>query len=120
MSDHERRSRRRFPLELKVRYQSTNTKLAIAGAGRTLNMSSGGLLIVSPQPMQQGVRLRLTVEWPWLLDQQTPLQLVADSRVVRANGSEFAVTLNRYQFRTSGRHALVADPLIWASQPFPA
>ena len=120
MSDQERRRKRRFPLELKVRYQSTNSKLAISGAGRTLNMSSGGLLIVSPLVMQQGIRLRLMVEWPWLLDQQTPLQLVAESRVVRANGSQFAVALNRYQFRTSGSQARVADPLLWASLPFPA
>jgi len=112
MPDSERRAKRRYPLQLNIRFRSTHGKLLIAGDGQTLNISSAGLLIASPQDVCKGLRLQLTVEWPWLLDHTTPLQLVAESRVVRANEAEFAVTLERYQFRTSRRHALPVDPLL--------
>ena len=87
----------------------------ISGTGRTLNVSSGGLLIASPHELTEGVRLNVTVEWPWLLDQSTPLQLVAESRVVRTGDAHFAVQLVRYQFKTSRRQAQPVDPLVWAT-----
>ena len=113
MPDVDRRTRRRYPLQLNVRYQSTNTRLAVSGAGQTLNISSAGLLISSRQEVREGQRLRLNVEWPWLLDDVTPLQLIAESRVVRAGASQFAVTLESYQFRTTKRNSRPLDALIW-------
>ena len=114
MPEIERRSRRRYPLQLQVRYRAISAKLSASGGGQTLNISSAGLLIASPQCVREGLRLRLNVDWPWLLDGMTPLQLVAESRVVRANASQFAVELERYQFRTSKRESAPVDPLIWA------
>ncbi len=119
MSELERRAKRRYPLQLNIRFRSTQGKLLVAGDGRTLNISSAGLLIAASQDVRKGLRLQLTVEWPWLLDDTTPLQLVAESRVVRASESEFAVRLERYQFRTSRRQSMRVDPLIWAA-PFTA
>ncbi|HTS49762.1 MAG TPA: PilZ domain-containing protein [Bryobacteraceae bacterium] len=114
MPEIERRSKRRYPLQLPIRYRTTSARLSVSGGGQTLNISSAGLLIASPQGVQAGLRLRLHVDWPWLLDGTTPLQLVAESRVVRANASQFAVELERYQFRTSKRQSAPVDPLIWA------
>lgn len=114
MQERERRSRRRYPLQLNLRYKSACSKMAISGTGRTLNVSSGGLLIAAQHDLMEGIRLNVTVEWPWLLDQSTPLQLFAESRVVRTSDSHFAVQLVRYQFRTSKRHAQPVDPLVWA------
>src|SRR5579871_3888492 len=110
MTDRERRSKRRYPLQLNLRYRSISSRMQIAGAGRTVNVSSGGLLIASPHNLAEGNRLHVTVEWPWLLDQATPLQLVAEGRVVRTGESEFAVAFVRHQFRTSRRQALPMDP----------
>jgi len=115
MPERERRSRRRYPLQLNLRYRSTSSKMLVSGTGHTLNVSSGGLLIASPDHLMENIRLHLTVEWPWLLDQATPLQLVAESRVVRAGKGHFAVELVRYQFKTSRRQALPVDPLVWAT-----
>jgi hypothetical protein len=120
MPDSERRSNRRYPLQLNLRFRSTHGKFMVAGDGRTLNISSAGLLIASPMDVEKGLRLRVTVEWPWLLDETTPLQLVAESRVVRTHEAAFAVTLERYQFRTAGRRAKQVDPLIWAASISPS
>jgi len=114
MPEIERRSRRRYPLQLQVRYRAMSARLVASGDGQTLNISSAGLLIASAQSVREGLRLQLHVDWPWLLDGMTPLQLVAETRVVRANGSQFAVALERYQFRTSKRQSVPVDPLIWA------
>ena len=113
MPDVERRTRKRYPLQLNVRYQSTNIRLPLSGAGQTLNISSAGLLISSSQEVREGLRLRLNVEWPWLLNDITPLQLIAESRVVRAGTSQFAVALESYQFRTTKRNARPLDALVW-------
>jgi len=114
MPERERRSKRRYPLQLNLRYRSVSSRMAVSGTGQTLNVSSAGLLIASSHDLMENIRLHITVEWPWLLDQSTPLQLVADSRVVRTGEGHFAVELVRYQFRTSRRQALPVDPLVWA------
>jgi PilZ domain len=120
MPERERRSKRRYPLQLNLRYRSISDRMPMAGTGRTLNVSSRGILIASEQEVQEGTRLHVRVEWPWLLDSATPLQLVAESRVVRASRAEFAVELLRYQFRTFRRHGVPVDPLVWATAPITA
>src|SRR5260370_39836765 len=104
----ERRFKARYPLELNVRYQTFGKSTVIAGEGRTVNVSSSGVLVASSDKMSDGMRLRLTIEWPSLLNGTTPLQLVTFGRVVRSDASGFAVALEHYQFRTMKRRADLA------------
>jgi PilZ domain-containing protein len=106
MSD-ERRSKLRYPLDLAVRYQSIGPSRALAGVGRTLNLSSSGLLLESCDEVPTGARLRVTIEWPSLLNGTTPLQLVTVGRVVRQDNCNFAVVFEHYQFKTMSRNPLV-------------
>ena len=102
MEDHsaERRLKVRFPVKLNVRYR-TLAGPQMSGAGQTINMSSGGLLIAANEPRElAGIRLHITVEWPLLLHGMTPLQLSAACKVVRCDETLFAVRLEKYQFRT--------------------
>ena len=101
----ERRSKARFPLQLDVRYRPRGRTPGPPGFGRTLNISSAGLLIASKDCVPQGTRLQVTLEWPWLLDGVTPIQLTGECLVVRSNGSSFAALLLRHQFRTRRRNA---------------
>jgi hypothetical protein len=101
----ERRFKARYPLELNVRYHTFGKSGVIAGEGRTVNLSSSGVLVASSDKMSDGVRLKLTIEWPSLLNGTTPLQLVTFGRVVRSSDSGFAVALEHYQFRTMKRRA---------------
>jgi hypothetical protein len=97
----ERRSKARYPVEMNVRYRTLTNGLALVGLGRTLNVSSRGLLIASAQHIvHDGSRVQVSLEWPSLLDDTTPLQLIAVCRVIRCQPAGFAVRLERYQFRT--------------------
>jgi len=101
----ERRSKSRYPIQLRVRYQ-TLSRFPISGAGETLNISSSGLLVSSPDEIGAGSQLKITIEWPSLLNGTTPLQLMMTGRVVRRVGSGFAVACESYQFRTMSRNRL--------------
>jgi len=100
----ERRSKARYPLRLGVRYRTLSSGPAFVGVGRTVNMSSCGLLIATEEAkFPAGARLQLAVEWPFLLHGTTPLQLVVSCRVTRCDPEEFAVKLDQYLFRTTKR-----------------
>ena len=47
--------------------------------------------------------MKVTIEWPSLLNGITPLQLVTIGKVVRRKGPTLAVALEHYQFRTMSR-----------------
>jgi len=101
----ERRSKARFPLRLGVRYRSLSGNPLVVGEGKTLNMSSCGLLIApdAEAQLRTGARLQLTVDWPLRLHGTTPLQLIVSCRVTRSLPEEFAVRLEQYLFRTRKR-----------------
>jgi PilZ domain len=97
----ERRSRFRYPIEMNVRYRTLTDGLALVGTGRTLNVSSRGMLIASEQKIvHSGSRMLVSLDWPSSLDDATPLQLIAVCRVIRCQPAQFAVALEHYQFRT--------------------
>jgi len=99
----ERRSKIRYPVSLNVKYRTVGRSNRISGIGRTLNMSSGGLLIAADQRTEVGAKVELNVEWPSMLDGMVPLQLVAVGRVVRCFEAGFALSFTQYQFRTMSR-----------------
>ena len=101
----ERRFKFRYPLNLSVRFRSLSQTSLFSGAGRTVNLSSKGVLVVSQQVVPQAeigvnARLEMNIEWPSLLEGRIPLQLFAVGIVVRRGASDFAATFERYQFRT--------------------
>jgi|HubBroStandDraft_3_1064219.scaffolds.fasta_scaffold39868_2 hypothetical protein len=102
----ERRVKIRYPVNLNVKYRTVGRSNRISGLGRTVNMSSGGLLIAADQRTQVGARIELNIEWPSMLDGLIPLQLVAVGKVVRCLESGFALSFTQYQFRTMSRKML--------------
>lgn len=105
----ERRTRVRFPFELKVRFRTLGESYPISGSGSVLNMSSGGVLIAYEQEIGTGTLMELSIEWPVLLEGRIPLQLVAVGSVVRCDIIHFAVALEQYHFRTAGGTVLGGD-----------
>jgi hypothetical protein len=95
----DRRSKARYPIELAVSYQTLDQGQELTGRGRSLNMSSRGLLVSCRARFALGTLLKATLEWPLLLDGTTPLQLVTVGRVARCDESSFAMTFEQYQFR---------------------
>lgn len=99
----ERRTKTRYPIELNVKYRTLGRYHRLTGAGRTGNLSSCGMLIVTDQRMALGARLELNIEWPSLLDGLIPLQMVVVGKVVRCLETGFAFSFGQYQFRTMSR-----------------
>jgi hypothetical protein len=109
LSHPDRRSSDRFPIEREVRYKMLDGKTVLhSGAGKTLDMSSSGVLFTTEQPLAAGNRLELSVNWPAQLDNSCPLKLVALGRVVRVDGGKAAIAIEKYEFRTQGSKAFSA------------
>jgi hypothetical protein len=102
----DRRSSDRFPIEREVRYRMmTKRGGEETGVGRTVNISSSGVLFTSEQPLLPGRRLELSVSWPAQLDNKCPLKLVARGKVVRSEAGKVAIEIQQYEFRTAGSAA---------------
>ena len=93
----ERRRRIRFPLALVARY-SVPTRLEIEG--RTVNISSAGVLITSTHDLSAGTSISVKIEWPVSLGNTRPLALHIRGTVVRCDPGLVAVRFSKYEFRT--------------------
>jgi len=99
----ERRFDRRYQLQLEVRWKLIRRrKIQDAGAGRTIDLSSGGILFDASRPLPVGLNVELSISWPVLLHNVAPMQLVASGRIVRCNGTHVAVHVTQHEFRTTG------------------
>jgi DNA-binding NarL/FixJ family response regulator len=114
----ERRNHTRFPCRLAVSYQTLEHPiLAGTGSSETLNIGSKGILFTSHEPLKNGQLVQVSVEWPARLENQIPLKLVAEGRVVRNNNGQTAVTIEKYEFRTRRTPKAPAAPAEVKKQP---
>src|SRR5258705_4384906 len=105
---HDRRSSNRLPIERDVRYKVLGGKKTIkqTGIGKTLNMSSGGVLFTTETALPEGERVELAVSWPAQLNDELPLKLVTIGLLVRSDDSQAAISIERYEFKTRGSNGL--------------
>jgi hypothetical protein len=104
---NERRQADRFPLERDVRYKVLSKRSTEeAGGGKTINMSSSGILFTAEHLLVPGKRLELSISWPAQLNNKTALKLVARGRVVRCEDGRAALEIQQYEFRTQGTSSL--------------
>jgi hypothetical protein len=104
----ERRSCDRFPIEREVKYKIFGSQKNVIGIGlgRSLNISSSGVLFTTESNLPAGQRVELAVSWPALLNDVLPLKLVASGRLVRSQGRQAAMAIDRYEFKTRGAKGL--------------
>ena len=102
---HERRKRLRFPLNAELRYQiyGRGDGQPIRGTGQAQNISSKGLAFRADRPLEPGLRLSVSMAWPAKLDNQCMLRLVFEGIVLRTLGSLVVLTIERPDFRTTGK-----------------
>jgi hypothetical protein len=65
-------------------------------------MSGSGVLFTTESQLAEGERIELTVSWPAKLNHTVPLNLVAVGRVARAEETQAAIAIEKYEFRTRG------------------
>lgn len=104
MTNTERRRSSRFPIEREVRYKTLNQRAdALSGSGKTLNISSSGVLFTSDHDLPVGTRLEVSISWPAQLNDRCLLNLVARGRVTRHLKGQLALQIQQYEFRTQSR-----------------
>jgi len=104
ISATERRKSSRFPIEREVRYKTLNQRAeTLVGNGKTLNISSSGVLFTSDHDLPVGTRLEVAISWPAQLNEKCLLNLVARGRVTRHNKGQLALQIQQYEFRTQSR-----------------
>jgi len=105
-SDTEQMDRRRtsrFPVERPARYQALSRKPQMGpGKGKTINMSSSGILMSTEHQLTPGRRVEISVSWPAQLNDTCPLQFVATGKVVRVEPGKAALEIQKHEFRTMG------------------
>ena len=112
LSGNNRREQRRFALALKLTY---SLKTGEHGAGELSNMGSSGLFFKCDHHFVRGELVRVSLEWPYLLDGRCPLQLCVDGRVLRSGDSGTAIATMKYEFRTA-RRTPPAEPILVTSE----
>jgi PilZ domain len=104
MANTERRRSSRFPIERELRYKTLNQRAEVlAGNGKTLNISSSGVLFTSDHELPVGTRLEVSISWPAQLNERCLLNLVARGRVTRYAKGQLALQIQQYEFRTQSR-----------------
>jgi hypothetical protein len=89
----------RFPIVADLQYQQLRLG-GQAGAGRTINISSSGLLFAGDQKLEAGQRLEISISWPVRLNKDCGLRLVGRAKVVRSDANGVAVVFDCHEFRT--------------------
>jgi hypothetical protein len=107
----DRRTKKRFHIEREVRYKLLNGQnIAESGVGKTLDMSSAGISFTTEGPLVTGTLVEVSISWPALLNDNCPMKLMVFGRVIRSNDKLAAATVEKYEFRTSGRPLPVVSP----------
>ena len=105
--DSDRRRSDRFAIEREIRYRALNKRGGEeAGEGKTVNMSSSGVLFTTPQILRPGRRIELAISWPAQLNNKCALKLVARGRIVRFDNGLAAMEIQQYEFRTQSSPAV--------------
>ena len=114
MTDQEKTDRRgadRFPIEREVRYKILSRKsMDETGVGKTINMSSNGVLFTTDRHLLPGKRLEVSISWPAQLNSRIALKLVARGRVVRSEEDRAAIEIHQYEFRTQASQGQAVAP----------
>ncbi len=98
----ERRGDWRYRLGLDLRWNVVRRgRVFESGIGRTVDLSSGGILFDAGRQLPAGAGVEISIEWPALLHDVAPMRLVVSGRIVRAEGSRAAVRVSRHEFRSA-------------------
>ena len=99
----DRRQDRRYHLQLELKWKLIRRRrLLDTGVGKTVNVSSGGILFDAGRHLPEGLNVELSIAWPVLLHDVAPMQLVATGKIVRGDGHQVAIRTMQHEFRTTG------------------
>jgi hypothetical protein len=106
----DRRHSDRFAIGRDVRYRVLNKRSEEEGEGRTINISSAGVLFTTEHMLVPGRRVELSISWPAQLNNKCALKLVACGRVIRYEEGRAAIEIQQYEFKTQSLAVPVSAP----------
>jgi len=90
-----------YPVTADVAYKLVGMGgILIEGRGRSVNMSSSGILIATEAALPLGALIEIVIAWPAKLDDGACLNLHVRGRTLRSYGNHTAVAIIGYEFRT--------------------
>ena len=106
-----RRVQRRYPVALELEYKvMEGGEVVCAGAGRTGNMSSGGVLFLTEGKLANGPAVELSIRWPGVSAGEPFTELRMSGRIVRSDANGTALQTCRYHFSKPANAAGAIDP----------
>lgn len=97
----ERREDKRYAISLDVRWRLLRRKKTLdSGQGQTIDLSTGGILFETGRKLPVGLKVQLSISWPVLLHNSSPLQLTVIGRIVRSDHEKAAIQVIQHEFRT--------------------
>jgi len=106
----DRRAKRRYPINLDVQYKLLkHRRVERLGSGRTLNVSSGGVLFEADGLLPTSGPIEIALNWPFLLHGSCGLKLVMRGRIVRTDDKATAMKAEFHEFRTAGNRGQIVD-----------
>ena len=96
-----RRAARRYDISLHLKWKLVRRrKILDSGEGRTLDISSSGMLLETGKSLPVGSQVELSISWPVLLHDSSPLQLSVRGQIARSEDGRTAIRVGRHEFRT--------------------
>ena len=97
----ERRTGERFPIRMDLSYRFYLKRKPISeGSGKTVDISSSGVLFAPGRTYPQGAAAELFIEWPVLYENVLPMRLAVVGLVVRSDRRGTAVRILRHRFKS--------------------
>ena len=101
----ERRASIRFSIERSISYRVVGRgPVGASGSGKTVNMSSGGMLIETEQVLIPGWRVEVEVSGPFQVDDQVFFKLFVTGKIIRSVSSLVPLAgfkISRHTFQVS-------------------
>ena len=95
----DRRREKRYPIPLELCWKLIeHRKTQAEGTGRTIDLSSGGLLIEADRPLPFGMNIEIAVFWPAVFSGNVAMQLKVTGQIVRSSGTLAAISRKHYEF----------------------
>ena len=109
----------RYPISLDLQYKILRGKhIEHFGGGRTVNISSGGVLFETSDLLDLSSvaddtgTVELAMDWPLLLQKVCAMKLVVRGRIVRQDSGRLALKIEQHEFRTAGVKARGTFPTV--------
>ena len=94
-----------------ARFAYEHGGMAVCSTARVYELNAQFLEFESENPPPRGAKVEMYIDWPFLLQNVCPLELVVQGTVARRDSMGAEVRIDDYEFRTCGRFSFGQAPV---------